>query len=306
MNEYFYGWYFRCQGECGTLAVIPAVHISDREKSCSVQVITERGSWSKVFPIRHFRINRKKGMMQIGENLFSRKGIRLRMERNGKDETVIRGLLRFGEFAKPGYDIMGPFRYVPDMECRHAVYSMLHSVDGKVMINGESFRFCHGKGYMEGDSGYSFPETYAWTQHFVKNGSIMLAAATIPLMRLKFTGTVGILYWKGKEYRFATYLGAMVRKINDGELMIRQGRYFLKVRFAEQTGGMLSAPQNGKMTRRIRENISGAVEYTLMYRGRIILKEVTDKAAFEYEREDNAEKLLDELEKKLVKKIDEM
>ena len=164
-----------------------------------------------------------------------------------------------------------------------------------MMINGESFRFSQAKGYMEGDSGYSFPETYVWTQHFLKKGSLMLAAASIPLMRLKFTGTVEILFWKGKEYRFATYLGASVRKINDGELLIRQGRYFLKVRFAAQTGGMLSAPQNGKMTRRIRKNIAGTAEYTLMNKGRIVFKEVTDKAAFEYEREDNAEKLPDKL-----------
>ena len=47
--------------------------------------------------------------------------------------------------------------------------------------------------------------------------------------------------------------------------------------------GKFSAPQNGKMSRRIRENISGADVYTLMYKGRIVLKEVTDKAAFECE-----------------------
>ena len=80
-----------------------------------------------MFPIGQFRINRKKGMMQIGENLFSRKGIRLRIEMKGNDAAVISGTLRFGEFAEPGYDIMGPFRYISGMECRHAVYSMLHS-----------------------------------------------------------------------------------------------------------------------------------------------------------------------------------
>lgn len=41
MNDYFYGWYFRCQSEQGTIAVIPAVHVSGDEKSCSIQVITE-------------------------------------------------------------------------------------------------------------------------------------------------------------------------------------------------------------------------------------------------------------------------
>lgn len=98
-----------------------------RQFMCTVQIITDKGSWSKVFPIGQFRINRKKGMMQIGENLFSRKGIRLRIEMKGNDAAVISGTLRFGEFAEPGYDIMGPFRYISGMECRHAVYSMLHS-----------------------------------------------------------------------------------------------------------------------------------------------------------------------------------
>lgn len=40
MNNYFYGWYFRCQGEDGSMAVIPAVHLSETEVSCSIQVIT--------------------------------------------------------------------------------------------------------------------------------------------------------------------------------------------------------------------------------------------------------------------------
>ena len=33
MNEYFYGWYFRCQGSGGSLAVIPAVHVSEAKQS---------------------------------------------------------------------------------------------------------------------------------------------------------------------------------------------------------------------------------------------------------------------------------
>lgn len=118
MSDYFYGWYFRCQGKEGSIAVIPAVHISAKRESCSIQIITESGSWNKVFPIRQFRINRGKGIMQIGENLFSRKGIRLNLETEGMQ---ICGILRFGEFAEPEYDIMGPFRYIPRMECRHSI-----------------------------------------------------------------------------------------------------------------------------------------------------------------------------------------
>ena len=129
MSDYFYGWYFRCQGRDGSIAVIPAVHLSAEKRTCSIQVITQKGSLYREFPVSRFRVNREKGIMRIGENLFSRKGIRLRIEMKGNDAAVISGTLRFGEFAEPGYDIMGPFRYIPGMECRHAVYSMLHSRD---------------------------------------------------------------------------------------------------------------------------------------------------------------------------------
>ncbi|HJA07411.1 MAG TPA: tocopherol cyclase family protein [Candidatus Mediterraneibacter pullicola] len=282
VSEYFYGWYFRCQGEDGTFAVIPAVHISGRKQTCSIQIITETGSWNQEFPICQFRISRPKGIMQIGDNLFSEKGLRLKMEK-AQGGVEISGILRFGKLTRPRYDIMGPFRYISGMECTHTVYSMFHSVNGDVVINGKIYHFRNAKGYMEGDSGRSFPEKYVWTQHFLKNGSLMFAAASIPLAGLRFTGTTGILFYKGREYRFATYMGALVRKMGENELLVQQGRYCLEVRFPRQAGEALSAPQKGEMTRRIRENVSHMAEYTLSYQGKTVFRVKTNHAAFEYE-----------------------
>ena len=245
MNDYFYGWYYRCQGREGTVAVIPAVHLSSGKGSCSVQVITPKESLYREFPLSQFRINRTKGMIQIGDNLFSRKGIRLRLEafqsedvsrgpgtsarrgRTDRNKVSVRGTLRFGEFAVPKYDIMGPFVCIPGMECRHAVYSMKHTVKGWLSLDQEKIVFQRGLGYMEGDSGTSFPDKYIWTQHFIPGGSIMIAAASIPLAGMHFTGCVGFLYGNKKEYRFATYLGASVKRMGENELLIRQGRYRL-------------------------------------------------------------------------------
>ena len=50
MNDYFYGWYFRCQGE-ESIAVIPAVHLGGGKGNCSIQVVTEAGSLYQEFPI---------------------------------------------------------------------------------------------------------------------------------------------------------------------------------------------------------------------------------------------------------------
>ena len=155
MSEYFYGWYFRCQGSEGSAAVIPAVHLSGKKRSCSIQVITQKGSLYREFPIRQFRINREKGILQIGENLFSQKGIRLRFEaaslcspdgqeKREQKNVPVHGFLRFGQFSEPKYDIMGPFALLPEMECRHAVYSMKHTVSGVLDLNGDILHFQNG------------------------------------------------------------------------------------------------------------------------------------------------------------------
>lgn len=289
MSRYFYGWYFRCQGEEGTAAVIPAVHLSREKRCCSIQVITPGASLYREFPVSDFRIDRKKGIIQIGRNWFSRTGISMEFtgreqENSGfEDELMVRGCLRFGEFTEPDYDIMGPFAYLPGMECRHAVYSMKHEVNGFLSVDDHRMVFQNGEGYMEGDSGSSFPKEYIWTQSFFPGGSVMIAAASVPLAGIKFTGTVGIVRKGKQEYRFATYLGASVTKMESRELRIRQGRFRLCVRFLGLDGNVLKAPERGSMSREIRENIACKVEYILTYKDRTLMHVVTDRAAVECE-----------------------
>ncbi len=77
MGDYFCGWYFRCQSDSQTLAVIPAVHKSGTEQSCSIQLITDHASWNISFPITDFQ---KRGpVVQIGENRFSPQEMRLEL-----------------------------------------------------------------------------------------------------------------------------------------------------------------------------------------------------------------------------------
>ena len=136
MGDYFCGWYFKCQSKLQTMAVIPAMHKSQGQKSCSVQLITERDSWNIRFPFESFR--KRKFDISIGENHFSRHGIRLKLEAPGLSAV---GSVVFGPFTPIRYDIMGPFRYVPFMECRHSVLSMGHSVNREIRINGTAYTF---------------------------------------------------------------------------------------------------------------------------------------------------------------------
>ena len=181
MRDYFCGWYFRCQSDSQTLAIIPAAHQSGKEQSCSIQLITDDASRSVSFPITVFR--KSGSVIQIGENRFGPQGVHLNLHAAG---LYASGSLQFGPLMPIGYDIMGPFRWVPGMECRHSVFSMKHSVNGELFINGKSYLFHNGTGYWEGDRGRSFPEKYVWNKCCFPAGLVMLSVTDIPLEKLRF------------------------------------------------------------------------------------------------------------------------
>ena len=61
----------------------------------------------------------------------------------------------------------------------------------------------------------------------------MLSVADIPMAGIHFTGIIGVVLWRGKEYRIATYLGARVVKIQDKMVWVKQGSLELDVRLLE-------------------------------------------------------------------------
>lgn len=281
MSNYFCGWYFKCQSPSHTVALIPAVHKEGRKKSCSIQLITEDGSYFASFPYGTLKFAKKRRGVKINRNIFCEKGIKLDIRQ--KDFTAA-GTLRFGPFSLEKGDVMGPFRFLPGMECRHSVYSMLHSVRGRLTINGKDYLFHNGLGYAEGDRGHSFPQGYSWTQSFWEKNSLMFCAARIPVGPFCFTGTLGEILWQGRRYRFATYLGARVIKRTGGELVIRQGNLTLRAVVLNQNSNPLRAPKKGRMERIVHESPSCRVYYSLKEGKKKLFSFKTDQASFEYER----------------------
>ena len=274
----FYGWYFKCQSDTQTLAVIPALHQAGDKKTCSIQIITEEHSWTVGLPAEEFR--RKRKMICIGENLFGEKGVHLKVCR---PELEIKGKLAFGPLSPLRYNIMGPFSFVPFMECRHNIWSMKHMVRGSVYINGTAYSFDGAEGYWEGDSGRSFPKEYIWTQCSFPEGALMLSVADIPMAGFQFQGIVGIVLLNGREYRLATYLGARVIRIRNGLVRVVQGNLELETKLLERAGEPLKAPTRGDMTRTIHESVACRAKYRFRKNARTLLAFETDKASFEYE-----------------------
>lgn len=278
MRNYFYGWYFKCQSETQTLSVIPAVHRSGKKGACSIQIITENHTWNVDYPASAF--HRTGNDMQIAGNRFGEKGILLAIH---TPELDISGNLKFGPLFPLKYDIMGPFSIFPFLECRHSVRSMRHSVYGKLNVNRQEYLFENAFGYWEGDEGHSFPQEYAWTQCSFPGGSLMLSVADVPIAGFHFRGIIGVVLWKGREYRLATYLGAKAVQVRDGRLLIKQGNWELEARLLEKVKNPLKAPANGGMTRTIHENAACRAFYRFRKGERIFFSFKTDRASFEYE-----------------------
>ena len=111
----------------------------------------------------------------------------------------------------------------------------------------------------------------------------MLSVADIPFCGIHFTGIIGVILYRGKEYRLATYLGARAVKIRDGEAVIRQGNRTLTVKRLEDKGKPLAAPVGGDMKRTIRESAACKSYYRLEVKGETVFEFTSPMAAFEYE-----------------------
>ena len=129
---------------------------------------TGTGTVTDVFKADEFKPTPKRHSLKIGKNYFSRDEISLDLP-NIKGDLKFRNLSPWSNsFLSPG--IMGPYSFIPFMECYHGIVSMDHDILGSLKYNNEDISFKKGKGYMEKDWGHSFPKAYIWMQsnHFSK------------------------------------------------------------------------------------------------------------------------------------------
>ena len=109
----------------------------------------------------------------------------------------------------------------------------------------------------------------------------MLSVADIPVMGLRFTGIIGVVLWRGKEYRLATYLGAKVVEHRDRKVRICQRELELEVQLLSETDKPLRAPRQGAMVRTIHENAACRAFYRFRKGGRTLFSAESERASFE-------------------------
>ena len=283
-GPYFEGWYFKHQNPQGqALSLIPALHIDGGgRRTASLQVISKDQAWWLEYPASQLHISRQPFQVQLGPSGFGNRGIDLHIQQDG---LSLHGTLRYGPFTVLRSDIMGPFRFFAGMQCSHGVISMGHRLGGTLELNGGRLDFSGGTGYIETDRGRSFPSAYLWTQcvwNGPERGSLMLAVATIPLPVGGFTGCICSVFYRGREYRLATYRGAKIEGLSSSGTVIRQGKYRLEVQLLNERRQALRAPVEGRMERTIHESLCAEVRYRFWQGKTLLLQHTDSNASFEY------------------------
>lgn len=199
-----------------------------------------------------------------------------------QDDLILNGKITLGELHPLKKKVMGPFTYLP-MECRHEIYSMHHSLNGNISINGKDISFDDGIGYIEGDSGTNFPKKYVWYNSVTKDITTTFALASIPFLGfIHFTGILCFVKTKDKEYRFCTYNGAKLKKISEDEIIIKKGKYSFVLNIKNEGGHLLKAPVKGNMERYIKENLNVPTSFRLMKKDETLIEVNDPVSSLEY------------------------
>lgn len=286
--DYFEGWYFKLvtADERARLAVIPGVFLgkSEAEHHCFVQTldgVTGRTSYHR-YPLDQFWAHKRNFEIRVGPNSFSAEEIALNIDEDGRRLV---GTLRFIDptpwpvtLTAPG--TMGWYALTPFMECYHGVVSLDHAVEGLLAVDGAPVDFHGGRGYTEKDWGEAFPSAWIWFQsnHFARPGiSLTASVARIPWLRSSFRGFIVGLWHDDLLYRFATYTGALIERleVTDASVSLAitgapldgdKTAHRLEIMARRNAGGsdLLYAPVRSGMERRVLESLTATVEVRLM------------------------------------------
>ena len=307
---YFEGYYFKVVDPDLdlALALIPGVSFDERGAGHAfVQVIdgvAEAAAYHR-FDLREFAAFRY-GARVVGETctagaVDSESSFALCIGPNGFGESGLsielpglRGRLAFRQNRlwpwrpwSPG--AMGPFSFVPGMQCKHGILSLHHGVAGTLALGtgtaGAPARELtlgpRAVGYLEKDWGSGFPRRWTWLQTNHLDGvdgpcCLTVSRGVVPWVTGAFEGFIVGLLGPWGLARFTTYNGASCRQTVEGDTLrldLRRGRERLTIETPVPWGGAtLAAPQTlGGMSGKVNECLTARAKVEYRVGGRTVL-----------------------------------
>lgn len=292
-KKYFEGWYYKVltADEKYAFAFIPGIAMDNEgNKQAFIQILDGKkltGEYIK-FPVEDFISQSNTFETKIADNTFEIDKIRLNLH-NAAGELHFENLVPWpNQWYSPG--IMGPYAFVPFMECYHGILSMDHEIRGFLEINNQRIDFNGGRGYIEKDWGHSFPSAYIWIQsnHFSKKGiSLKASVAKIPWLGSSFVGFIAGIYVNNQLIQFTTYNSTkLIRTYANKkivELVMENRKYRLEIAVHRNEATELASPVSGFMDGRISESMTSIMEVKLINQksGEIVIHDTGRNTALE-------------------------
>ncbi|MGL5977697.1 MAG: tocopherol cyclase family protein [Erysipelotrichaceae bacterium] len=289
----FEGYYFKHTNAKQGRAISFIVGFStfQADPHAFIQVLQVPGSTTHYlrFQLSECKVQNEPFQLSIANNHFSFDGCLLDL----KDETItIKGSLQYRGFTPlpkryGTQSIMGPFDYLPGMQCMHGIVSMQHQVHGSLWINNNFYDYANSNGYIEKDWGSSFPKHYVWihANDFSKPVSFFFSLAHIPYLRKSFDGFICNFYINGEHLRFATYNHATLTILNIQEdqisFEVSKAAHRIVVVAKSKEKGVLLAPKEGAMIEAIKEGLQGEVHLCYYHQDALIFEETSTLAGIE-------------------------
>ena len=292
-KSYFEGWYYKVltKDEQYAFGIIPGIAMdAEGEKQAFIQILDGNKLSAQYFKFDAdlFTADSKEFKVNIDTNRFETNSISLDLPKFKGSLTFKQQIPWPNRWYSPG--IMGPYTFIPFMECYHGILSMDHEIQGALEIDGELIDFSDGRGYIEKDWGHSFPSAYIWmqTNHFSQPGiSLKASVAKIPWLRNSFVGFIAGLYFDKKLIEFTSYNGSQLIRSNadetEVELIMKNKKYRLEINVHRSDSTALAAPIQGFMDGRISESMTSMVDVKLLHtkNGEIIFEDSGRNVALE-------------------------
>lgn len=144
-KSYFEGWYFKNTNLQKGISFIPGINVGNKRAKAFIQIITNNKSYFVNYNIEDFKFNHDPFYIRICDNSFSKEAININIKDKSQN-LKIHGDIKYSNSKNINTNIfvpniMGPFSYIPFMECNHAIINMQNTINGCISINDEEIYF---------------------------------------------------------------------------------------------------------------------------------------------------------------------
>ncbi|MFK8058238.1 MAG: tocopherol cyclase family protein [Saprospiraceae bacterium] len=306
-RSYFEGYYVKIVDaeQDIAMALIPGVSYDAEGKGHAFIQVLDGVAKTAVyhpFDLKDFAYAKTGFDLTVGESRFHESGCEVVLPDLSLSLSFRQNLTWPWEWWSPG--AMGPFSFVPGMECKHGVMSLHHTVQGsfhsRPAVLQDQTQALNKQpaiqlspttvGYIEKDWGKSFPRGWVWlqTNHLAGETEpccLMVSAGRVPWVTGAFRGFITAIHFRGRFIPFTTYNGARFELTLEDDcarmVFSRKGIKLTIIAFHAPGVDLISPIPGDGMLGRVNESMQATATVTLTENGKTLLETTASWVGFE-------------------------